>query len=420
MLVVENVQPGSVAEALGLEPGAKLLSVNGKVLSDFLDWEYLIADDTFTLLVQIEGDEVVEIKVDRSAGLPMGVSLEPPQVITCNNRCDFCFVKGNPKGLRRALYVKDDDYRLSFRYGNFVTLTNLGEADVHRIVEYHLSPLYVSVHATKPEVRRRLLNNPNAPDVISQLEDFGKHGIVFHTQVVLQPGINDGVELERTIGDLYGLGEVVLSVSVVPVGLTSRNQKPYIRMPTEVECSDAVDKVDALAAKAYAERGKFWVYGSDELYLRAGVTLPEADRFDDFEQLENGVGVVRYFQKQIGGFETDLNGKRIGVATGTAMAPLFPEILSELSSRTGAEFELLVLENDLFGASVTTAGLLPGRAFAEAGKSRGELDLLLIPAESLNDDSTFLDDMTFSELQDCCTAELVASHWIVDSLERVP
>ncbi len=416
MLQVNSVREGSLGKELGLEPGTMLMSINGRELDDFLDWEYLTADDDFTLVVRRPGGEVVEYEVTRPESLPLGVELAPPEVVVCSNRCDFCFVKGNPKGLRRALYVRDDDYRLSFRYGNFVTLTNLSQRDTERIVEYHLTPLYVSVHASDLNVRRRLLGNPKAPDVMEQLAYFGEHGIECHTQIVLQPGVNDGPELDRTLNDLYDFGHVVLSVSVVPVGLTRRNQKSSVRMPTATECREAIAVVEQVATRARNDRGKHWAYGSDELFLKAGKPLPPADRYDDFDQLENGVGVVRYFQRQIHGFNGDLSGATIGVATGTAMGVLFPEVLRDLETRTGANFEILVLTNDLFGPSVTTAGLLPGSSFVTALEERQDLDLALIPAEALNDDGVFLDDVAFSELKEKCDFEVGVSHWLVDEL----
>ncbi len=416
MLEIKAVHRGSLAEELGLDSGTQLLSINGRELNDFLDWEFLTADDFFTLAVRSVSGDDVEIEVERPEGLPLGVELTPPEVIVCSNRCDFCFVKGNPKGLRRALYARDDDYRLSFRYGNFVTLTNLLQKDVDRIIEYHLTPLYVSVHATDLEVRRRLLGNADAPDVLEQLKFYGERGIQCHTQVVIQPGINDGPELNRTLDDLYALGDIVLSVSVVPVGLTNRNQKRTIRMPTEEECRGAIVSVDRAAFRALEDTGKFWAYGSDELYLKAGRPLPTPDRYDDFDQLENGVGVVRYFQQQIMEFDSELPGARIGVATGTAMGSLFPEILADLETRTQAQFELIVLENDLFGPSVTTAGLLSGRSFVDALKNRPDIDLALVPGEALNDDDLFLDDVSFSDLQEICPTEVRVSHWLVDAL----
>ncbi|MGE3527276.1 MAG: PDZ domain-containing protein, partial [Gemmatimonadales bacterium] len=214
------VHPDGLGAELGLRPGTELLSVNGHEIDDFLDWEFLAADEAFLLHVRQPDGEEIEYDIERPEGLPMGVSVEPPRVRRCANRCDFCFVDGLPEGLRETLYIRDDDYRLSFKYGNFATLTNLKQRDIDRIVEYRLSPLYVSVHATDTVARRHLLRNPTAPDVLEQLRFFAQHGIVFHTQIVMSPGVNDGEVLVRSLEDLYGLGDPVRNVSVVPVGLT--------------------------------------------------------------------------------------------------------------------------------------------------------------------------------------------------------
>ena len=415
MLHVKSVQKQSLAAELGIEPGTQLMSVDGKKLVDFLDWEFLTADETFELVVRLPDGGVVEYDVERPEDLPLGVELEPLKVRSCANKCEFCFVGGNPEGLRKALYLRDDDYRLSFRYGNFVTLTNLRQKDFDRIFEYGLSPLYVSVHTTDVEIRRMLLGNRKAPDVLKQVRVLGDGGIQCHTQIVLRPGVNDGAELARTLEDLYGLGETVLSVAVVPVGLTRCNEIPPRRAPNRDECRDAIETLDSCAGLAAAERENHWVYGSDELYITAGLELPPFARYDDFEQLENGVGGVRLFQGKVKGFSHDLSGKTIGLVTGTAMAPFFPEIITALEADTGAKFDLLVAENDLFGPSVTTAGLLPGRAFANALSERQNLDLALIPAEAINDDGLFLDEMSFSELTDTNSMEIRASHWLVDA-----
>ena len=251
--------------------------------------------------------------------------------------------------------------------------------------------------------------------MLKQLQSLGEGGIQCHTQIVLRPGVNDGAELTRTLEDLYGLGQAVLSVAVVPVGLTRCNEIPPRRAPNRDECRDAIETLDSFAGLAAAERENHWVYGSDELYITAGLELPPFARYDEFEQLENGVGGVRLFQGKVKGFSQDLSGKTIGLVTGTAMAPFFPEIITALEADTGAKFDLLVVENDLFGPSVTTAGLLPGHAFAKTLSERQDLDLALIPAEAINDDGLFLDEMSFSELTDTNSMEIRASHWLVDA-----
>jgi putative radical SAM enzyme (TIGR03279 family) len=416
MIRVKSVQPQSLGYELGFEPGTELLSIDGRELHDFLDWEFLTAEDEFVLLARSPEGESVEYDIERPEGMPLGVQLEPPRIRRCANRCDFCFVDGNPDGMRKALYIRDDDYRLSFRYGNFATLTNLKQADIDRIIEYRLSPLYVSVHATDAVVRRRLLRNPLAPDVVEQIREFGDHGIRCHTQIVLQPGLNDGDILRASLADLYGLGELVLSVSVVPVGLTEYSKHELVRELSKEECSSAVEQLEFHSARAKQERDFHWAYGSDDLYINAGLSLPDAARYDGFEQMENGVGSVRYLQQQTKELRADLSRSKVGVVTGTAMRKLMPMVLEQVASTTGATFELIAIENDLFGASVTSAGLLPGSGFLRALGTRTDLDLALIPAEAVSDDGVFLDDMTLEDLERQLQTKVVLSYHFSDAL----
>jgi len=419
MLRVTAVAPDTLGSELGLQPGTDLLAINGRELEDFLDWEFLSADEQFLLHVRHPDGEEVEYDVERPEGLPMGVAVEPPRIRRCANRCDFCFVDGLPEGLRERLYIRDDDYRLSFKYGNFATLTNLKPWDVERIIEYRLSPLYVSVHATDPAVRRWLLRNPLAPDIREQLNLFASHGLQFHTQIVMSPGVNDGVVLRQTLSDLWGFGESVLSVAVVPVGLTTFSKHHLVREPTRAECRAAIGEVEHWATRARGTRGTTWAFGADELYLRADLPLPPAGWYDGFEQVENGIGSVRFLQQQIaesGETLAGLKGRRIAVATGTSMGALMPQVLEPLATASGADFELLVLENSLFGSSVTCAGLLPGAAFREALAGRIDLDLALIPREALNDDAIFMDDMTLAQLQSQVAVPVRPSSCFTDAL----
>ena len=417
MLRIRTVAPDSIGHELGLVPGTQLLAVNGRSLEDFLDWEFLTAEDRFLLAARLPTGDEVEYDIERPEGFPMGVTLEPPRIRRCANHCDFCFVDGNPEGLRTPLYIRDDDYRLSFRYGNFATLTNLKPWDLERIVEYRLSPLYVSVHATNPTIRRWLLRNPEAPEIVPQLRWFADRGIAFHTQVVLVPGVNDGAELERTLADLYALGPAVLSVSVVPVALTEFSKRELVREPTRDECCAALAAVDRIATRALAERGAPWCFGADDLYLQAGEPLPAAEWYGDFEQRENGVGAVRFLQTRIAGAGLPgLSGKRIGVVTGTAMGRLMPQVLHELGTATGGRFEIVLVENTLFGPSVTTAGLLPAAAIEAALRARADLDLVLLPAEAVNDDLVFIDDVRADDLAGRLGVPVRLSYDFVDVL----
>jgi putative radical SAM enzyme (TIGR03279 family) len=414
------VAPDSIGAELGLLPGTELLAVNGRALEDFLDWEFLSADERLLLRARLPNGEELEYDIERPEGLPMGVTLEAPRIRRCANHCDFCFVDGNPVGLRAPLYIRDDDYRLSFRYGNFATLTNLKSWDVERIIEYRLSPLYVSVHATDPTIRRWLLRNPEAREIVPQLRWFTERGIAFHAQVVLVPGVNDGVVLERTLVDLYAIGPGVLSVSVVPVALTEFSKLHLVREPTSPECLAALGAVDRMAARALAERGTPWCFGADDLYLQAGEPLPAAEWYGEFEQRENGVGAVRFLQTRIGaavGRVPNMAGKRIGVVTGNAMGRLMPQVLDGLGAATGGKFELVIVENTLFGPSVTTAGLLPAAAIEAALRARPDLDLVLLPAEAVNDDLRFIDDVDVHDLADRLPSPVRLSYDFVDVLE---
>lgn len=420
MIRVSAIQADSIAQEMGLAVGTELISVNGRELEDFLDWEFLTAEEQFLLHVRQPDGSEVEFDLERPLGEPLGVSLEPVRIRRCANRCDFCFVDGLPDGLRDVLYIRDDDYRLSFRYGNFATLTNLKPKDVQRIKEYRLSPLYVSVHATDPTVRRYLLRNPTAPEIIPQLRDFAQHGIEFHTQIVLSPGVNDGPVLVDTLAELYAFGPAILGCSVVPVGLTEFSKHHLVREPTREECRAAIELVERQAAMARRERGIHWAFGADELYLKAGVELPPAEIYDGFDQVENGVGAVRWLQQRIAGDASELrgwNGRRVGVVTGTAMAALMPMVLEPLARISGAEFELIPVVNTLFGASVTTAGLLPGGALQEALLGRA-LDLALLPGESVNDDGLFIDNLSLQQLRAAVPMEVRLSKDFADALRE--
>jgi putative radical SAM enzyme (TIGR03279 family) len=419
MIRVTAVHPDSIAAELGLQEGTELLSVNGRQLEDFLDWEFLTAEEEFLLHVRQPGGEEIEFDIERPLGEPLGVGLEPARIRRCANRCDFCFVDGLPDGLRDVLYIRDDDYRLSFRYGNFATLTNLKPNDVQRIIEYRLSPLYVSVHATDPTVRRYLLRNPTAPEIIPQLRGFADHGIEFHTQIVMSPGVNDGPVLRQTLADLYDFGPAILGCSVVPVGLTEYSKHHLVREPTAEECRAAIALIEERSAVAREVRGINWVFGADELYVRAGVELPGPEIYDGFDQVENGVGSVRWLQQRIANASHELcgwEGRKIGVVTGTAMGQLMPMVLEPLAKITGAEFELIPVVNTLFGASVTTAGLLPATAMQQALQQRHDLDLALLPGESVNDDGLFIDSMSLDLLAHSVPVEIRLSRDFTDVL----
>lgn len=422
MIKVTDVQPGSIGDAIGLVPDADLLTVDGYELDDFLDWEFLTAEEEFNLVYRKPGTaDEYEVHVERPIDDALGVAVEPPRIRRCANRCDFCFVDGNPEGVRDVLYIRDDDYRLSFRYGNFATLTNLKQHDIDRIIRYRLSPLYVSVHATDPQVRRWVLRNPQAPDILPQLRHFVDHGIEFHTQVVMSPEVNDGAVLQQTLDDLWNFGPAVLSVSVVPVGLTEFSKHHLVREPTEVECRAAIALVERAAARAYAARGEPWAQGADELYLRAGAPLPPPSAYGSFDQVENGVGSVRWLQEQVregSGALRGWAGRRIAIVTGTSMGHLMPMVIAPLEAATGATFDLIPVENDLFGPRVTTAGLLSGAGIAAALRNLRAVDLALLPGEAVNDDGLFIDSISLASVAAGAPMTVRASKTFVDALSE--
>ena len=423
MVRVARVVPGGIAEELGWAVGTELLAVNGRALADFLDWEFLTADDTFAVDVRLPDGEEGTYEIERPAGEPMGVELEPPTVRRCANRCEFCFIEGLPKGLRRPLYVRDDDYRLSFAYGNFATLSNLKERDIARILEYRLSPLYVSVHATPWEARKVLLNNPRVPNILDQLTRLAAGGIQFHGQMVVVPGLNDGDVLEASLRDLWSLGEAVISVALVPVGVTQFSHLYTGESMNREHATRILERVESWAGRGLEERGDRWVYGSDELYLLAERELPDAGHYGDFAQIENGVGAVASLRERVASGIARvprMDGRRIGIVTGTSMAALMPPLLEQLERASGAHFELLMVENSLFGPTTTTAGLLVGADIRRALAGRTDLDFALIPAETLNDDGLFLDDDSFVAVRESLPIPVYPSHDFIDALEHEP
>jgi putative radical SAM enzyme (TIGR03279 family) len=419
MVRVSRVHPNSIAAELEIPVGAELRTVNGRAIADFLDWEFLSADDALTIEALLPDGHEVVYEVERPEGEPFGVDLEPPSIRRCANRCEFCFIEGLPEGLRKPLYIRDDDYRLSFAYGNFATLSNLKERDFQRILEYRLSPLYVSVHATPWEARKVLLNNPRVPDIVAQLKRLTDGGIQFHGQMVIVPGLNDGDVLEQSLTDLWSFGDACLSVAMVPVGLTQFSHLYTGKPMNQAKAGELLETSERWAARARRERGHSWVYGSDELYLLAARDLPPVEHYGDLSQIENGVGSVSALRARVrehAGELPWLGGLRIGVVTGTSMAPLMPALLDILAEKTGAEFVLIPTENSLFGPTTTTAGLLVAADMRRALASRDDLDVALIPAETINGNGVFLDDATLEQVREDIRFPVHPSYDFIDVL----
>jgi putative radical SAM enzyme (TIGR03279 family) len=420
MVKVSRIEQKSIAEELGILPGTELLTVNGRPLADFLDWEFLTADEELVIEARQPDGEQVIYELERLDGEPLGISLHPPTVRRCANKCEFCFIEGLPPGLRKPLYIRDDDYRLSFAYGNFATLSNVKERDIERILEYRLSPLYVSVHATNHEARKVLLNNQRVPDIKAQLSRLTAGGIQFHAQMVVVPGLNDEGVLEESLSDLWNMGEAVLSAAVVPVGLTQFSHLYTGKGMDRDTARSILVQVEKWGARAMKERGETWVFGSDELYMLAQRELPGPEHYGEFAQIENGVGSVTSLRMRVAtGIDRipRRDGQRIGVVTGSAMAPLMEPLLDRLRAASGADFTLIVAENSLFGPTITTAGLLVGKDILSALGDRHDLDIALIPAETINEDGVFLDDYTLQAVRDSLPMPIFPSYDFIDVLE---
>ncbi|MBX6363054.1 MAG: DUF512 domain-containing protein [Gemmatimonadetes bacterium] len=403
MVRIAEVLPGSIAEELALAVGSRIVRINGAPVRDAIDFRFLEAEPVLELEVApAAGGGSVIYEIEKAPEDPLGIVPAPDPVRQCANKCVFCFVDGNPAGARATLHLKDDDFRLSFTYGSYVTLTNLGPKGFARLIDQRLSPLYVSVHATEPELRQRLLGVAYGGDILDRLGELLAAGIEVHTQVVLCPEWNDGAHLDQTIADLWALGPGVLSLSVVPVGLTKYNVGRPVRLLTPEEARAAIRQVDAARERALAERGTGWAYAADDLFYIAGEPLPERDYYDDWPLMENGVGSVRRFLDEFDEGLADvprLEGERVAIVTGLRMGPIIEPLAMRLAAHTGAAFEVLAVTNRMFGETVTTAGLLPGRDILAAVLRGGPYDRVLIPAEALNDDHVFVDDLRLEELE---------------------
>jgi len=419
---IAEIEAGSIADELNLEIGSRVVRINGERVRDGIDLTYLLADTALEVETVSPAGETVVYEIEREAGDPIGIVPVPDTIRECANKCVFCFIDGNPEGARQTLWLRDDDFRLSFTYGSYVTLTNLGPKGLRRLVDQQLSPLYVSVHATEPEVRERLLVNQRAGLIMDQLRELIDGGLEVHTQIVLCPEWNDGAHLDRTIEDLWGLGAAIQSLSVVPVGLTRYNLNRPVRPLEPSEAGAAIDRVDQARLRSLEHREGSWCYAADEMYLIADRGIPDATYYDDGALYENGVGAIRRF---LTGFDEGLHsvprfdGRRLRLVTGGSMAPFLGGLAPRLAAQTGGDVEVVHVSNAYFGESVTIAGLLGGRdILAALGDSR-DGDLIVLPAEALNADDVFIDDMPLSDFSAALGSEDVRVGYEITEALRV-
>ena len=409
MVTVTEVTPRSRAAKRGIRAGDVLLAINGHEIRDVLDYRFYLAEETVRLSLR-RGEKTFEKKIRKETYDDIGLSFETALMDkkqSCRNKCIFCFIDQLPRGMRDSLYFKDDDARLSFLHGNYITLTNLTDADIDRIIEMHISPINVSVHTTNPELRVRMMHNKRAGEVLSYLDRLAAAGITLRAQIVLCRGINDGEELVRSMHDLARLYPALDSVSVVPAGLTAHREGLYpLTAYTPEEAAGVIRTVEEFAAAHRAARGSRLVFAADELYLRAGLEIPPEDAYEGYPQIENGVGMLRSFYEEASGYLEDLvdaprDARRVSVATGAAAAPTLRKIAAEVAEKHGNLTSFVYeVKNRWFGESITVSGLLTGRDIAEqlAGCDLG--DLLLLPRNTLRaEGDLFLCGMSPSELE---------------------
>lgn len=404
MLAVLRADPEGTAAPLGIRPGDRIVSMNGHPIDDVIDYRFHVSEERLSLVVEGRGGKRRTLVLHKDPDDDLGLELEPFRIKRCRNRCIFCFVDQMPTGCRQSLRIKDDDYRASFLHGNYITLGNVSEQEWSRIFSQRLSPLYLSVHATEPELRRFILGNRNAPDIMTSLKRLAAGGIGMHTQIVLCRGVNDGPHLTRTITDLATLAPRVLSIAVVPAGVTRFRKGLYpLKTFSRTAARNVVQLVETLGRGYRKHLGTRLVYPSDEFYIKAGRQVPSPSFYEDFPQIENGVGMVAQFRDDArrARFPRKVAPTTLVLVTGTSFAHVFKTMTQKLSRIRGLTLRLVVVKNRFFGLSVTVAGLLTGRDIYHTLKGKRNGDLVLVPANALKEDEDlFLDGMTLAELEE--------------------
>ena len=403
--IIKSVPEGSLAAELGLLPGDEILALNGEALVDVIDYQALQSGTDLTVAFRRGGEEQ-EVECEKEEWEELGVEFMDGLLKTrvCQNHCIFCFIDQMPPNCRPSLYVKDDDWRMSLMMGNFVTLTNVNDEEMQRIVRRHASPLYISVHATNPEVRRRMMRNPRAGNILAQLRTLKEAGIRFHCQIVLCPGENDGEVLEETLTDLLALRPAAQSVAVVPVGLTGFRQGLYPLRPFSPGEADALlRQVSRWQKKCWKEIGTRFVFASDEFYCLAGRSIPAESCYEDFPQIENGVGLFATlraeFEDALSQLRETEEEKRFTIACGVSVAPLLSDMIFAHKWRH-LKLSIVPVRSGFFGGAVTVTGLVAGQDLVRDLRGREDLGTVLIVESMLRaEGDLFLDDMTLSEVR---------------------
>ena len=409
---IRAVLPGSIAEELELEPGDVLLAVNDHEIEDVFDYHYYTNEEYLTVLVRKPDGEEWELEIEKEFEEDLGIEFESSLMDdyrSCRNHCIFCFIDQMPPGMRETLYFKDDDSRLSFLQGNYVTLTNMSDHDIDRIIHYHLGPINISFQTTNPDLRCKMLHNRFAGDVFPKIRRLADAGIELNGQIVLCRDINDGAELERSISDMTSYLPALRSVSVVPVGLSKYRESLYPLKPFDAQSAgEVIDLIESWQKKIYPQYGVHFVHASDEWYLLAGRPLPEEERYDGYLQLENGVGMLRLLKEEVEETlaevkpDVETPKRRVSIATGRLAGPFLKELGKRIETvHQNVTLQIFEIRNDFFGESITVSGLITGQDLIAQLKDQDLGDELLLPTNMIRSgERVFLDDLTIEDAEE--------------------
>jgi len=407
---INYIEKNSIAEEIDISIGDELLQVNGKDIHDILEYIYEIASEYVELTILKKNGEVFIYEIEKNYDEKIGVEFKNPildQPNSCKNKCIFCFIDQLPKGMRKSLYFKDDDSRLSFLHGNYITLTNLSEEDINRIIELRISPINISVHTTNPELRLEMIKNPKSKNLMPVLKRLTEAGITVNGQIVLCPDYNDGEELERTMKEIYSLGERFENLAVVPVGISKhREGLTYLRPVNRIDAINTIKQVELFQNKAKRERDNNFVYLSDEFYITAGQDFPSYESYDGFPQLENGVGLTVKLNKEIddglAAIEGGVKKASVTIITGVSATDNLNKISRKINSKyPNIDIEIKTIINDFFGEKITVAGLVTGTDILKQVDIRSLGSKVIIPEVMLkSDEDVFLDDVLLTDIED--------------------
>lgn len=404
---IVKVLKNSIAEELELEKGDVLLAVNDCEIKDYIDYKFQISDDLILLKVIKKNGELLEYEIEKEYDEDIGIVFENPlmdNIKVCSNNCIFCFIDQMPKGMRKSLYLKDDDTRLSFLYGNFITLTNLSEDEINRIISYRISPIKVSVHTTDNNLRKYMMGNNKEVDILKYLKKLTDAGITVDCQIVLVRDVNDGNNLEKTIRDLSGIYPNLRSVAVVPVGLTRHRERLADLIPYDKDSAqEVVEQVSKIQKEFYKKMKTRFVFIADEFYILSETDFPDYESYEDFDQLENGIGMCRLFKREV---ESSLNKIRKAVpikkeftfVTGVAAYGLISELAEAIMNKVSVKINVEKIINNFFGERITVSGLITGKDIINQLRGR-ECKNIVIPSNMMNDNNVMLDDMTIDDLK---------------------